>query len=84
MMLLVAICFATYAFVAVFIICDLGQRLTDAFEEDRDELLTFDWYLFPLEIRRLLPNILIGTQQPVVLDCFGSICVLRSTFNEVS
>lgn len=82
--LLLTIFYAGYAFGVVFIICELGQRLTDAFEEINDEIDRFEWYLFPSEIQRMLPTIMISAQQPVVLECFGSIAGSRETFKRVS
>lgn len=82
-MLIATISFASFSFGVVFVTCDLGQRLTDAFDEICDDIVALKWNRFPLQIQRLLPTILIGTQSPVVLDCFGSISVLRDTFKKV-
>ena len=84
LILLAIIVYASYAFGVVLIICELGQRLTNAFEEICDTIENFDWYLFPLEIQQILPILLVGTQEPVVLECFGSISGTRDTFKKVS
>lgn len=83
-MLLLTAFFALYAFGVVMIICELGQRLADAFEQINDEINKFDWYLFPPQVQRLLPIIMIATQQEVELECFGSISGTRETFKRVS
>lgn len=75
--------YASYAFGSVFVICELGQRICDAYGEIDDLIEAFDWYLFSHEIQRLLPTILIVTQKPVVLKCFGSTSALRETFRIV-
>ena len=83
-MLLVTIVYAFYAFGVVLIICELGQRLTNAFEEICETVEHFDWYLIPLEIQKSLPILLIAAQKPIVLECFGSISGTRDTFKIVS
>lgn len=44
----------------------------------------FDWYLFPSEIQRMLPIIMMYAQQPVGIACFGSTTCNRDTFKYVS
>lgn len=83
MVLFVSSVNALYAFGVVFVICELAQRLTNAFEEIYDEIVAFEWNLFSIEMQRLLPTLLIGTQRPVILECFGSISALRETFKKV-
>lgn len=67
----------------MFIMCELGQQETNAFEEINDLLAKFQWNLFSNEIQRLLPTILIVTQKPFVVECFGSTSALRETFKKV-
>lgn len=69
--------------IIVFIACDLGQRMNDAFDEINCTLNRFDWYLFPIEIQRMLPMIKANTQKPVSLECFGSIACNREVFRKV-
>lgn len=73
----------TFALTFVFIACELGQRLTDAFEEIEDIVDHFDWYLFPNEIKRILLIVMVIAQQPVEMECFGSISCSRVTFKNV-
>lgn len=63
---------------------ELGQRLTNAFDEIGYSLEQFDWYLFPMEFKRILPMIMVIAQQPVELECFGSIKCSRIVFKKVS
>lgn len=80
----IAIIYVLYAFGIILIICELGQRLTDAFAQIADEIEKFEWYLFSGEIQRILPTILIASQQPVELQCYGSIAGIRETLKQVS
>lgn len=43
-----------------------------------------DWYIFPIEMQKMLPTILIEAQQLVALECFGSILCSREVFKQVS
>lgn len=75
--------YAFYAFGMMFTVCELCQRVTDSFDEINNRIMAFDWYKYPLKIQKLLPILLIGTQKPVVFECFGSISTLRETFKKV-
>lgn len=72
-----------YAFCSVFVICDLGERLTIAYDEFEYEIEEFDWYRFPIEIQRQLPIIMINAQQPVEIQCFASTSTNRRAFKKV-
>lgn len=74
---------AGYAFTVVFLVCELCQRATDAFNKINDTIGGFDWYLFPIEIQKMLPTIMIVTQKIVGQKYFGSIMCLRPTFKKV-
>lgn len=65
-------------------ICELGQLMTSGFEEILSEIETFDWYLFPHEIQRMLLIILMDVQIPVEIECFGNISVTRENSKKVS
>lgn len=73
-----------YAIGVVFAFYEFCQRLTNAFDEIDDEFQTFDWYLYPHEIQRMLPTVLMVIQEPVVIECFGSTYGLRDTFKKVN
>lgn len=72
-----------FALATVFAACELGQRITDAFDEVNFTFVQFDWYLFPTEIKRMLPVIIANAQQPYEMECFGSITCSRDVFKNV-
>lgn len=72
-----------YAFGLVLISCELGQRMTNAFEIFEVVMCKLDWLLFPVEVQQLLPPLLIIAQQPVRLECFGSNACMRESFKKV-
>lgn len=63
---------------------ELGQRGSNAFDEIADEFDKFNWYRFPNKIKRILPLIMVVTQKPVVIECFGSITCCRDVLKTVS
>lgn len=48
-----------------------------------DSLVQFDWYLFPIEVQKVLPICFLSVQEPVEIKCFGSIACTRETFKKV-
>lgn len=72
-----------WTFFALFLICESGDRISQAFGRSYYELAQFDWYLFPTDIRRLYLLFLLDTQQPINLHCFARILCARDTFKRV-
>ena len=73
-----------WAFGAIFIACELCERVSSAYSEINDAVNQFDWYLFPKKVKRYLPMIILNTQMSVTFECFGSIYFSRQTFKNVS
>lgn len=71
------------SFVLVFVTCEIIGRITNEFEEVNDIMDQYEWYLFPLEIQKMLSMILIHAQQSVEIHCFGSTPCDRETFKKV-
>lgn len=71
------------ALALVFIACELGQRMNDAFEGIGFTIEQFNWYLLPIGIKKMLPMIHLIGQQPVSLECFESITCTRYVFKDV-
>ena len=72
------------AIMLMFVICELGQRVSNAFDEIGDEFDKFNWYRFPNEINRLLPMLMAETQESVTLEVFGSLTCCRIVLKSVS
>lgn len=64
--------------------CELGTRMSNSFIEITHEIEQLNWYLFPIEAQKILPIIVIIVQEPVMIQCFGSISCARETFKNVS
>lgn len=77
-------CLGIGALILIFATCELGQRFTNAFIEVDDDLAHLKFYLLPMEIRRVLPIIMIYSQEPLVVKFFGQMSVTRDQFKRVS
>lgn len=76
--------FGFWALVVVFGICEGVQRLTNAFGDINDTILQLHWYLYPMEIQRLIVPISMYAQKPVEIAFFGRIQCSRQQFRKVS
>lgn len=70
-MLLEPILYAIAALVALVVPCELGQWFSKAFSEINDVVDQFNWYLFPIEVQRILPTVILYMQQPIEIEFFG-------------
>lgn len=75
--------YASYAFGLVFICCELGQRVSGSFTEINSAVDHLNWYLFPMTVQRIMPIIINNAQQPIEIECFGSVRCNRKSFKEV-
>lgn len=74
---------ACCVFLCIWIVCKLGQRITDVFASIKDIFDQFDWYAHPQAIKRMLPTILLNVQKPVDVKCFGSFAANREGCKQV-
>lgn len=73
-----------FGFALIYVVCELSQRISNAFSDICDAIDTYDWYLYPLELQRMLPLIILPIQKPVVIRCFGCVQCSRRAFKNVS
>lgn len=66
-----------------FVVNEMGQRFSDAFNKVDDAVSQLNWYLFPNEVQRMLPTFIINTQEPVVIRFFGSNVCSREQYKKV-
>lgn len=75
--------YGSWIFGFVFILCEIGQRLTDAIYAIVYEFEQLKWYLLPIKIQRILPIILMNAQKPMTMGCFGIVVGDRNQFKQV-
>ena len=66
-----------------FVPCELSERLSIEFVKVCDAVDELNWYKFSIRMQKMIPIIMINTQEPVALRCFGSIFCGRSVFKQV-
>lgn len=66
-----------------FIPCELSERICLAFENVYETIIELDWYVFPIGMQKMLSIVLIISQDPIALRCFGSIYCGREVFKKV-
>lgn len=82
-MLIVLTCLMFWSFSLVFFFCEFGELILTDFDGLSDGLYDNEWYLYPLDVQRMIPTILIGTQDVISIRGFGNIECTRNTFKMV-
>ena len=82
-MLLESIFYGIWILSLVFIACEIGQRVSNNCSSFENEIIEFDWYLYPIGIQRMLISLIIYAQKPVVFEFFGSMVCSREQFKKV-
>lgn len=73
-----------WSFGLVWIFCNLCEKLSTAFDEEiYDVIDQLDWYLYPPEMAKILPIIIVNAQRRIVVECFGKIYCNLETFKKV-
>lgn len=67
----------------LFVFCEFGERVSEAFEESYDVIGQLDWYAFPMNLQKMLHIIIISVQEPVTLKSFGNIPCAREQAKRV-
>ena len=72
-----------WSFALVFIVCELGQRVSNGFDDIDSKIDQLRWYKLPKDLWRMLPILMAGSQNPARLAVFGSIKCNRESFKLV-
>lgn len=60
----------------IFLYCEIGEKVTQKFDEINYEIGQFDWYSFPFELLKFMPTIMLVNQQPMqLLEHFQTVAV---------
>lgn len=73
-----------WSFVANFLFCEFGENVTSHFNELHNTLCQTEWNLYPIDIQRLLPIIMMSTRKEIILEGFGGVQLTRQAFETVS
>lgn len=72
-----------YAFGIVFIVCEISERIINAFTEISNVINQFDSYRFQIKMQRMMPTIVMITQNEIAIEYFGSLSCSRKAFKKV-
>lgn len=68
----------------MFVVCNFGEIMSNKFYEVDNTIYDCDWYTFPNEIQQIFPIIMMGAQQPVILEGFANLTCTREAFKKVN
>ena len=66
-----------------FVICELGERVTDQFDQFGEELAQCEWNELPIEMQRMYLIFLSDTKHRLNIRSYGGIICTRETFKMV-
>lgn len=72
-----------WAYISLFLLCDIGENTADEFEKI-DIYHHCDWFKYPLTVQRTIPIVIINSQDSDAVEAFGNVSVNRDTFKKVS
>lgn len=67
----------------MLLVCEPGERVTEAFARYRQELGQCNWHLLPTVTKRLYLIFLLDAQQPIYIQCYGGVLCARDTLKNV-
>lgn len=70
-----------WSFSLVFINCELPGRIGNQFDDIEYLINQFKWYLFPYDVQKILPFVILNAQELVGFECFGAITKLLNRFD---
>lgn len=72
-----------FTFEAIALYCEFGERVTNRFDDIDNAITDLDWHFMSHKIQKVLPIVLMATQEPVIVIGFGNISFTRETFKKV-
>lgn len=72
-----------WSFVLIYFYCNLGEMVAAQFNKFDDELCKCNWYLFPIEAKRIFLIFICETQQLTLFRGYGNIECTRQAFEQV-
>lgn len=72
-----------WSLVAIFVVCEIGERATAAYASFDYTLCQCDWYLYPIKMQRMFLMVSANAQKPVIIQGFASTLCTREYFRLV-
>lgn len=61
-----------WTFALIFFLCECGELVLSQFDAFNNQLYQCNWYLFSMEMQRMLVIFMINTQQPPTIHGFAN------------
>lgn len=72
-----------YVVFSIGVACEFGELACELFDAIDQTIDGIDWYLYPWEVQRMLPTIMIRTKIGIKVKLFGTTTASRETFKQV-
>lgn len=72
-----------WSFAQFFVFCEIGENVILQFDNLSENIVYCEWYIFPHEIQRIFPIIVMTTRTPVAIGGFGNVQCTRNAFRIV-
>lgn len=72
-----------WSFCTIFYWCETGEIITNGFDEIGEQIWQCEWYKFPDKLQRVMPTVINGIQQPVIITGFANLKLTRQSFKQV-
>lgn len=68
----------------MFFSCEIGQQITNMYEDITERFEQLNWYIFPMKVQRIMPTAMINLNETVDIGCFGMMSGSRLQFQKVN
>lgn len=72
-----------WSFTLIFLLCESGEAVSHQFDEFDNEFWQSNWYLFPIEMQRMLVIVMLNTQRPAIIQGYANTLCSRDAFKTV-
>lgn len=72
------------SFMTLFFFCMFGEMAKNQFNRFDEKLWQCDWYIFPMDVQKLLVTFMSCTQRPAILRGFAQTECTRNAFKTVN
>lgn len=72
-----------WMFGIMFLYCEVGERVTHQFSVFHERLCFSDWFLFPLEMKRMFVIMLSNTHESIIIQGYANTDCTREAFKKV-
>lgn len=72
-----------WSFIVIYVFCEMGEKVTNQFNEFGEELGQCNWHLFSMKLQRIYIIALANADQPTTIHGLGHIVCVRESMKKV-